>query len=55
MIKKANISWTAKQIVKMVDKGTINFDNAVQRGYVWDNTRKSMLIDRKSIHNKAIH
>lgn len=45
MIKKANISWTAKQVVKMIDKGTINFDNAVQRGYVWDNVRKSILID----------
>lgn len=44
MIKKANINWTAKQIDKMINKGTINFDNAVQRGLVWDNERKSLLI-----------
>lgn len=44
MIKKANINWTAKQIVKMAEKGTINYDNAVQRGLCWDNERKSLLI-----------
>lgn len=44
MIKKANITWTAKQLVKMVEKGTITMDNAVQRGYVWDRDRKSLLI-----------
>jgi uncharacterized protein with ParB-like and HNH nuclease domain len=44
MIKKANIQWPAKQLTKMIERGTINFDNAVQRGYVWDNNRKSLLI-----------
>lgn len=44
MIKKANINWTAKQLVKMVNNGTITFDNAVQRGFVWDMNRKSLLI-----------
>lgn len=44
MFKKANINWTAKQITKMMDKGTITFDNAIQRGYVWDVERKSLLI-----------
>lgn len=44
MIKKANINWTAKQLCKMIDKQTINFDNAVQRGFVWDLNRKSLLI-----------
>lgn len=44
MIKKANIQWSAKQLSKMIERGTINFDNAVQRGYVWDNNRKSILI-----------
>jgi hypothetical protein len=29
----------------MIDKDSINFDNAVQRGYVWDKKRKSLLID----------
>lgn len=44
MIKKANIQWSAKQLTKSIEKGTITFDNAVQRGYVWDNDRKSLLI-----------
>ena len=44
MLVKSNISWNAKQINKMVEKGTISFDNAVQRGLVWDNKRKSLLI-----------
>ena len=44
MLVKSNISWSAKQISKMVEKGTISFDNAVQRGLVWDNKRKSLLI-----------
>ena len=44
MLKKANITWTAKQLDKMSRKGTINFDNSVQRGYVWDVARKSLLI-----------
>jgi len=43
-IKKANIQWSAKQLTKSIEKGTITFDNAVQRGYVWDNDRKSLLI-----------
>jgi hypothetical protein len=44
MIKKANIQWSAKQLVKSIEKGTVTFDNAVQRGYVWDQDRKSLLI-----------
>ena len=44
MIKKANIQWSAKQLTKSIEKGTITFDNAVQRGFVWDNDRKSLLI-----------
>ncbi len=43
-IKKANIQWSAKQLTKSIEKGTITFDNAVQRCYVWDNDRKSLLI-----------
>lgn len=43
-IKKANIQWSAKQLTKSIEKGTIIFDNAVQRGYVWDQDRKSLLI-----------
>ena len=44
MLKKANISWNARQLSKMIDKGSITFDNAVQRGLVWDDERKSLLI-----------
>jgi len=44
MLVKSNISWNAKQIGKMIEKGTISFDNAVQRGLVWDVKRKSLLI-----------
>ncbi len=44
MIKKANIQWSAKQLTKSIEKGTVIFDSAVQRGYVWDNDRKSLLI-----------
>lgn len=43
-MKKAYIDWTSKQIVKMVEKDSISFDNAVQRGMVWDNDRKSLFI-----------
>ena len=44
MLKKANISWNARQLTKMIDKGSIVFDAAVQRGLVWDDERKSLLI-----------
>ncbi len=44
MIKRANISWSTKQLVKMISKGTITFDNVVQRGFIWDVNRKSLLI-----------
>ena len=42
---KATIPWTAKQIAKMFDNHCLRFDNAVQRGEVWDKKRKSLLID----------
>ena len=44
MLKKANIQWSGKQLAKSIEKGTINFDNAVQRTLVWDDNRKSLLI-----------
>lgn len=44
-MKKANINWNIKQIVKMVEKGTINFDLSIQRNRVWDIARESLLID----------
>lgn len=42
---KANINWNAKQIAKMTKTGSLKFDNAVQRGFVWDKKRQTMLID----------
>ena len=42
---KASIAWNAKQIAKMAEKGTLTFDNAIQRGFVWDNSRMSLLVD----------
>ena len=44
MIRKANISWRAKQISKMMGNGTIVTNNVVQRGEVWDRKRKSLLV-----------
>ena len=46
---KANISWNINQIVKGMANGTIRFDNAIQRGYVWDKKRASLLIDSDSL------
>ena len=44
MLKKANLDWNARQLCKLVQKREIKFDNAVQRGLVWDAQRKSLLI-----------
>lgn len=44
MFKRANINWNAKQVSKMVANGKITTENAVQRGYVWDIKKQSMLI-----------
>ena len=44
MIKKANIDWSAKALVKNTKDGNVSFDLAIQRGFCWDNSRKSLLI-----------
>lgn len=44
MIKKANIQWPTKTLLNQVNKGNVNFDCAIQRGYTWDIVRKSLLI-----------
>ena len=44
MLKKSSISWNARQISKMIDKGTITFDSIIQRNLVWNNDQKSLLI-----------
>ena len=43
-IEGASITWTCKQIVKMIDKDTISFKNIVQRSFVWEKHRMSELI-----------
>ena len=45
MLKRSNINWNARQLSKMCMNGSITFDNAIQRGYVWDIKRKSLLIE----------
>jgi len=45
MLKRLNINWNARQLAKMCVNGSITFDNAIQRGYVWDIKRKSLLIE----------
>lgn len=41
---KANITWSLKQVVKMIDAGSLKFDNIFQRSYVWERERQSRLI-----------
>lgn len=43
-IEGSSITWTCKQIVKMIDKDTISFKNVVQRSFVWEKHRMSELI-----------
>lgn len=42
---KANISWNAKQIAKAVENGSMTFDNAIQRGHVWNREKQILLVD----------
>lgn len=42
---KAEIHWTARQLVEYAEDGTVNFNIDIQRGYVWkDNNKKSAFI-----------
>lgn len=43
-IEGASITWTCKQIVKMIEGEKINFKNIVQRSFVWEKHRMSELI-----------
>lgn len=43
-IEGSSITWTCKQIAKMIDKETISFKNVVQRSFVWERNRMSELI-----------
>lgn len=42
---KSSIPWSAKQVAKMAENNSLNFDNAIQRGEVWDVKKKSLFID----------
>ena len=43
-MKKLNVNLTCKGLVNKMTKGEINFDTSIQRGLVWDNSKKSLLI-----------
>ena len=43
-MQRFNINWTAKALVNQMEKGKVNYDNAVQRNLVWDEKKKSLLI-----------
>lgn len=43
-LQGASITWTNKQISKMIDKDSLSFRNVVQRGEVWEKWRMSELI-----------
>lgn len=44
-LEKANIAWSAKQIVGMIMREKINFEHIIQRSYCWERSRKSSLIE----------
>lgn len=41
---KKNITWTAKQIIKMIDNTSARFDSSYQRTFVWTKEQKSLMI-----------
>ena len=43
-MQRFNINWTAKALTNQMEKGKVNYDNAVQRNLVWDVEKKSLLI-----------
>ena len=43
-MNRLNVQWTAKTLANQMKRGNVNFDNAVQRGLVWDVEKKSLLI-----------
>lgn len=44
-MNKSSRPWTVNQITKMIKNGCLVFDNAVQRTFVWDKNRMSLLVD----------
>ena len=43
-MRTSNTTLTSEKIVDMVNKGKMKFDNPVQRQFVWDDERQSLLI-----------
>ena len=43
-IEGSSITWSCKQVAKMIEKETISFKNVVQRSFVWERHRMSELI-----------
>lgn len=41
---KTRAEWTANNLMNLYEEGTVVLDNAVQRGFVWDIKKKSLLI-----------
>ena len=44
MPKNSVMKWNCEQITNMIEKNKFNFENIIQRSYVWENERKSELI-----------
>lgn len=44
-MQRATIPWNVNQVVKAFMNGSLVFDNAIQRGFVWDKKRMSLLVD----------
>lgn len=40
----SNLSWTVDRLVQMCKKGNVDFEVPIQRGYVWNNKRSSLLV-----------
>ena len=51
---KMNINWTAKTLMNQMNKGNVNFDNAVQRNLVWDINKKGSFSHQR-ITNRRLH
>lgn len=45
MLNRSNMQWSGKTLSNQIKKGAVLFDCAVQRSFVWDITKKRMLID----------
>lgn len=41
----SNTTWSVKQVVSMYDKGKIDLHHPIQRGDVWENWRRELLVD----------